>query len=277
MCIRDSKIIDLNLLASVCVGFCAFALCASATYILNDLADLDSDRGHWKKKHRPLAAGSLSIKEGLALCFCMLTASVVISVLFLPHLFLIILIFYTVITLSYSFLLKRLQTVDIVVLASLYTVRLLAGAAATKIEPSFWLLSFSMFIFLCLAIVKRVSEILNKIERKPETERLSGRGYFTSDLSVLMSLGSSSGMVAVLVFAMYVNNPETIALYQSPEFLWAVCPIIGYWIIRVLIMTSRGEIDEDPISFAIKDKRSWVAGFLVLFFVVLAWQVKISV
>lgn len=269
------KIFDLHLVMLTALSFLAFGLCASATYILNDLSDLDSDREHWKKRYRPMASGALSIKLGVVLCSAMLLCSIFIALAFLPLGFIVVLGSYTAITLGYSFWFKRLQTVDIVVLASLYTVRLFAGSAAVSVAPSFWLLSFSMFIFLCLAIVKRISEIMKKQDQDPTANKLSGRGYFISDLSVLMSLGSSSGMVAILVFAMYVNSPTTIELYRSPMLLWAICPIIGYWVIRVLVMTARGQIDEDPISFAIRDKRSWIAGAAAIAAVIAAWQIKI--
>lgn len=268
------KIFDPIALGYACLAFLAFGMVASATYLLNDLSDLDSDRLHWKKKERPLASGKLSISGGLITCGVLLTGAFLVA-LFLPIHFIYVLCLYIAVTLGYSFWFKRLQTVDIVVLASLYTVRLFAGSAAVAVSPSFWLLGFSMFIFLCLAIVKRISEIQKKIENDPSIEKLSGRGYFVSDLPVLSSLGSASGMVAILVFAMYVNSPEVVALYKSPMVLWAGCPIIGYWIIRVLIMTSRGEIDEDPISFAIKDRRSWAAGFAAFIVILFAWLVEV--
>jgi len=132
------------------------------------------------------------------------------------------------------------------------------------VTPSFWLLAFSMFVFLCLAIIKRITEIQKKMENSDTTEQISGRGYFPSDLSVLKSLGSSSGLVSILVFAMYLNAPETMGLYTSPMLLWACCPVFGYWIIRALIMTARGQIDEDPVEFAIRDLRSWVVGGVIL-------------
>lgn len=267
------QVFHLPSVLATCLAFLSFGLVASATYLINDLSDLDSDRNHWKKQKRPLAAATLSIKHGFMLCAVLFVLSFAITFA-LPSQYLFVLLAYVVITLGYSFYFKRLQTVDLVVLASLYTVRLFAGSAAIGVLPSFWLLVFSMFIFLCLAIVKRISEIKKKLDQDPNADRLSGRGYYVSDLPVLSSLSCSSGMVAILVFAMYVNSPEVIELYKAPMVLWAVCPIIGYWITRVLIMTSRGEIDEDPISFAIKDARSWAAGACALITVLIAWLVS---
>ena len=261
--ITSHQTTDINLLFSVFLGFLAYSFCASATYILNDLSDLESDRQHHKKCFRPLACGALSITQGLVISAILLIASLIIS-LFLPLWFLLTLILYIVITLSYSFKLKRLQTIDITVLASLYTLRIISGAAAINILPSFWLLAFSMFVFLCLAIIKRLSEIYKSKDKQEGDFKLSGRGYYISDFPILMSLASTSGILSVLVFAMYINSPEVAALYAIPYALWLICPLFGYWIIRIVIMASRGQIDEDPIVFAIKDKRSWVTGFIIL-------------
>jgi 4-hydroxybenzoate polyprenyltransferase len=261
--ITSHQTTNLELLLMALLAFIAYSLCASATYILNDLSDLESDRKHAKKQFRPLASGSLSIPQGVVLSAVLLLSSLVIS-LQLPPWFLVSLALYVLITLSYSFKLKRLQTLDITVLASLYTLRIISGAIAVGLLPSFWLLAFSMFVFLCLAIVKRLSEIIKSKEKYLETDKLSGRGYFISDLPILMSLAASSGIISILVFAMYINSPEIMALYHLPYALWLICPLFAYWIIRVLVMASRGEIDEDPIVFAIKDWRSWVTGAIIL-------------
>jgi 4-hydroxybenzoate polyprenyltransferase len=169
---------------------------------------------------------------------------------------------YTLTTLTYSFILKRLQTLDILTLAALYTLRIIAGGTAASIQPSFWLLAFSMFIFFTLAIGKRISELINTGEGDTDT-KLSGRGYFFGDKDVLTSLGTSSAMVSVLVFAMYINSDAVIGLYEFPYALWLVCPILAYWLTRILIMTTRGEVDEDPIIFALKDSRSWLSGIAI--------------
>lgn len=260
--ITSHKFTELPLIITCFVAFIAFGFCASATYLINDLTDLDSDRNHWKKKLRPLACGSLSIKAGFFIIAIMLIVAGFLA-FSVSLAFFITLCGYTAITLGYSFLFKRLQTVDIVVLAALYTLRIIAGGAAIGVEPSFWLLTLSMFVFLSLAIVKRISEVLKAIDNDSGEGKLSGRGYFTSDIDILRSLASSSGMVSILVFAMYINSPDVIVLYSHPQALWLVCPVFAYWLMRVLIMSSRGEIDEDPITFALKDTRSWFAGIAI--------------
>jgi len=182
-----------------------------------------------------MASGNISILQGLFISSILLIIALAIS-FFLHPWFLLSLAIYIIITLSYSFRLKKLQSIDITILASLYTLRIIAGAIAINVTPSFWLLAFSMFVFLCLAIIKRL----------------------------LLNLAAASGMMSILIFAMYINSPEVSALYSIPYALWLICPLFGYWIIRVIIMASRGEIDEDPIVFAIKDKRSWITGFIIL-------------
>jgi len=251
------KMFDSEAALNTALAFLAFGLIASGTYIINDLFDLDSDRGHHKKSARAFASGAMSIKHGLLLSMALIVTSFLIT-LKLPLLFLAVLIIYFVVTLAYSFKLKSIRSLDVIVLASLYTVRVIAGTAAIDVTLSFWLLSFSMFLFLSLAIVKRVSELLNMIAQNKE--KAAGRGYVTADVQVMNSLGTSSGYLAVLVFALYINSPEVARLYARPEILWLLCPVIGYWLTRVWLITGRGEMDEDPITFAIKDQGSWAVG-----------------
>jgi 4-hydroxybenzoate polyprenyltransferase len=253
---------NLTLMSTCFMAFIAFGICASATYLINDLSDLDSDRKHWKKRFRPLASGAMSIKSALLIVIFALPLAGIIAWYVNPYFF-AALIFYLLITLAYSFLLKRLQTVDILTLAFLYTLRIVAGGLALDINVTFWLLALSMFLFLCLAIVKRISEIIKASELTAEVTKLSGRGYFTSDIQILNSLATSSGTLSILVFAMYLNSNEVIELYRWPQLLWFICPLYAYWVVRILIMSSRGQIDEDPIVFAVKDWRSWLAGLLI--------------
>jgi len=260
--LTSHQFMNLDLVWTCVLAFISFGLCASATYLVNDLSDLDSDRCHRKKKFRPLAAGTLSIRRAFLILALTLPVSALLAY-YIDLLFLLVLGVYVVVTLAYSFLLKRLQTVDIITLASLYTLRIVAGGAAVGIVPSFWLLAFSMFLFLCLALIKRISEILKTDGGDGAVKKISGRGYYTSDLQILTSLATSSGMLSILVFAMYLNSDDVIALYQFPYLLWLVCPVLLYWIVRILVMSSRGEIDEDPIVFALKDRRSWLAGFCI--------------
>lgn len=261
--ITSHQISNTSLLIDTLLAFIAFGFCASATYIINDLSDLESDRKNSTKRFRPLASGDLSIPTGIAISIIMMLISITIAIQ-LSEWFIWSLLTYILITLSYSFKLKRLQSLDITVLAGLYTLRIIAGAAAINVLPSFWLLAFSMFIFLCLALIKRLSEIINNKARYTEQTKLSGRGYYISDLQVLLSLATASGMLSILVFAMYINSPETLSLYQEPYVLWLLCPLLTYWITRIIIMASRGHVDEDPILFAIKDIHSWVTGSIIL-------------
>jgi len=251
--ILGHEINNMSLVLQALVAFVSFSLCASSVYLLNDMLDLNHDRQHNSKKHRPFAAGKLSLTIGLV-ATPILLASAFLLALLLPIEFVAVLLLYWVSTLVYSFYLKRLVLVDVLTLASLYTIRIIAGSAAVSMVPTFWILAFSMFLFMSLAIVKRYTELSNlKAEGKELSE---GRGYMASDLSTLASLGGSCGYMAVLVFALYINNPDTRDLYALPEVLWLICPLLLYLVSRFWLLAHRGKIDEDPVVFAIKDRKS---------------------
>lgn len=243
---------DLSLLLATLLAFISFSLCASSVYILNDLLDLTSDRRHHSKRRRPFASGALPVSAGIIASPLLLAASLSIGA-FLPPTYLFVLVGYGVITTLYSFKLKRQVIVDVMLLAALYTVRILAGAAATGIKPSFWLLAFSMFIFLCLAMVKRYSELRLAVD---EGKLLDGRGYRPSDLPVVLALGVGSGLVAVLILAMYTQAQIVPEIYPAGEWLWLVPPLMLYWVARLWLKAGRGEVDDDPVLFAIKDWQS---------------------
>lgn len=247
------RLLDVGALGSAALAFIAFSLCASAVYLLNDLLDLESDREHIRKRNRPFASAKIPLWTGLAMIPALLLLSG-IACIALPPAFTVILVAYFAITLSYSFWLKKQVVVDVLMLAALYTVRVVAGGAATGISPSFWLLLFSMFIFLSLALVKRYSEMY--VVLKQNKSQAAGRGYSIDDLPVLMSVGTSSGMVAVLVFSLYINNAETLSIYGSPQRLWPISGLLLYWVTRLWMKTHRGEIDDDPVVFALKDWQS---------------------
>ena len=249
------------------LAFLAFSFCASAVYVLNDLLDLESDRQHIRKRKRPFASGLIPVWQGVALVPGLLAVAVSLAWL-LPTAFGLVLVIYFMVTLAYSMRLKRQVIVDVMLLAALYTMRIIAGAAATGIVPSFWLLAFSMFIFLSLAIVKRYSELWVTLQQQKQTA--AGRGYAVSDLPVLASIGASAGMAAVLVLALYINDPETAHLYPSKIWLWLVPPAILYWVSRVWLKACRGEIDDDPVVFAVKDWQSLLIGALLALCFVLA-------
>lgn len=248
-------------------AFLAFSLCASAVYLINDLFDLESDRAHVRKCKRPFAAGLIPVHHGLFLAPALLIASVIIA-LQLPIEFLLVLGFYFIMTLAYSLRLKQQVILDVLILGGLYTIRIIAGAAATQIIPSFWMLGFSMFVFFSLALIKRYSELLVTLQQ--QKSKTAGRGYEIADLPVLMSMGASSGVAAVMVLALYVNSPESTALYQQKFWLWLAPPVFLYWIARFWMKAHRGQVDDDPIVFAIKDWQSILTCALLFGLILLA-------
>jgi len=242
------------------LAFVSFSLCASAVYVINDLLDLSSDRLHARKRNRPFASGALPISQGLVMAPALLLTSALIATQ-LPLAFAATLLAYFVVTCLYSFWLKNQVIVDVLMLASLYTSRIIAGSAATLIVPSFWLLAFSMFMFLSLAIVKRYSEMLVAIQQNKT--KAAGRGYLVSDMPVLVSLGASAGYMAILILALYVNSPDLNGLYPRRWALWLALPPLLYWISRVWMKTHRGEMHDDPVVFAATDKQSWILAVLI--------------
>ncbi|MDE2401344.1 MAG: UbiA family prenyltransferase [Burkholderiales bacterium] len=248
---------DMSTLLDSVVAFVAFSLCASSVYLLNDMLDLEVDRQHPRKSKRPFAAGHLSLMFGLVAAPVLLLAALALS-LTLPLKFLGVLAIYYAVTLAYSFGLKRLEMIDVLTLAGLYTIRIVAGAAATAIPLSFWLLLFAIFIFLSLAIIKRYAEL--HAMREQGKLKASGRGYQVEDLALLQSLGTSSGYISILVLALYVNSPDISVLYRHPKVVWALCPIMLYWVSRVWMQTHRGHMHDDPLVFALKDRISLLTG-----------------
>jgi len=247
---------ELDLFAHASLAFIVFGLCASSVYLLNDLLDLPADRAHPRKRRRPFAAGTVPIVHGVMLAPLLLILAFGLALL-LPPLFGAVLALYYVSTLTYSLWLKRVVLVDVLLLAGLYTARVLAGAAAVEVIPSFWLLAFSMFLFLSLALAKRHTELGVMLERGAESTH--GRGYQSSDLVALLSLGAAAGYMAVLVLALYINSPEVGKLYNRPEAIWLLCPLLLYWISRLWLGAHRGKLHDDPVIFALKDHVSrWV-------------------
>ena len=240
-------------LGQTLVAFLAFGLCASSVYIVNDLLDLAADRAHPRKRHRPFASGTLSLGLGLALAPALLAGAAALCATLPPAFGLALAAYYTA-TLAYSFVLKHYVLVDIFTLAGLYTARIVAAAAAGTVPLSFWLLLFSMFLFLSLAALKRYGE-LDALGRENPSHATS-RGYFVQDLAILQTLGASAGFIAVLVLALYINSPEVTALYRLPEAIWALCALVLYWISRMWLKAHRGAMHDDPIVFAARD---WIS------------------
>jgi 4-hydroxybenzoate polyprenyltransferase len=254
------------------MAFIAFSFCASSVYLLNDLLDLDADRKHERKRRRPFASGDASLMDGAMLGPVLLLIAYAIAAT-LGAAFVAALTAYFVTTLLYSFWLKRQVIVDVLLLAGLYTARVIAGSAATNIDPSFWLLAFSMFLFVSLALVKRYSELRASLSKA--ATGLPGRGYRSDDLPVLMAAGTACGMVSVLVFALYVNSAELNPLYRSPRLLWLVLPLLLYWTTRVWMKAHRGEVHDDPVVFAARDWQSLTIVALSAAFFILATHVAI--
>ena len=249
------RISDLPLLGAGIAAFVSFSLCASAVYVLNDLWDLDADRRHPVKRGRPMASGSVSIPDGIAVAAISLAGAFFTAAAFLPQAFLPVLAGYLVITTLYTFLLKRFAVLDVVVLALCYAYRVIAGAVATGILLSGWLLAFSLFFFLSLAFLKRFAELA--MRRAGGLGAEGGRGYASGDLEVIRLLGIASATVAVFVMALYVTNPQVTLLYRRPPALWLVALATLYWLGRIWLLAGRGAIKDDPFSFTVGDRVSY--------------------
>jgi 4-hydroxybenzoate polyprenyltransferase len=238
------------------VAFAVFGLTASSVYLINDLIDVGHDRVHALKKLRPFAAGTLSLAQGWALWPALLTSAFIVAALFLPAAFSAQLAVYFLLTLAYSLHLKKHAILDVLTLAALYTLRITAGVAALGVPLSFWLLTFSMFIFLSLAFLKRFTEL--KVARDTgATFNLRGRGYRIEDLELVSSFGVAAGYLAVLVLALYIQDNRTGLLYRSPQLIWFACPLLLFWVSRAWLMAHRGQMNQDPVVFALSDRLSW--------------------
>ena len=253
------------------LAFIAYGTCASSVYLLNDLLDIPDDRQHPTKCKRPLASGVLPILHTLFLIPALLLISFGLSFWMLPLEFTGVLAIYYFLTLAYSLWLKRIVILDVVSLSVLYTVRVIAGAAAMFLKPTFWILTFCMFIFLSLAFLKRYTELFH-VRVKGVADKMSGRGYFPSDLEILASLGSASGYMSVLVLALYINESATGNIYHSPEWMWLACPLLLFWLSRVWLLAHRGQMHDDPIIFALRDT---VSLFIGLAFLLVFWLASI--
>ncbi len=250
--------LKLPVIANAVIAFFCFSLCASATYIVNDLLDIQSDRRHPSKKLRPFAAGNLSVLAGASISILFFTVAFAAATFLLPVAFVSWLLVYLVATLSYSLYLKRVVLLDVILLSGLYTLRVLAGGGATNVPISPWLSAFAIFLFLSLAMVKRFSELQNA--RTRGNILINGRGYLLGDIEQLRSFGTASAYAAVVVFSLYINGREMTALYRHPARLWLMTPLMILWLSRVWLLASRGELDEDPVIFAVTDRMSLLIG-----------------
>lgn len=248
---------------STCLAFLCFSLCASGIYFFNDLIDLPADRAHPTKRNRPLASGALRIELGILGAVLLPAMAFALALVSLPISFTLVLFAYLALTTTYSLILKRVGTADIVTLALLYTLRVVAGAAATGIALSSWLLAFSMFVFVSLSYLKRYIELANAVYHD---SNVPGRGYSAQDCETMFSLGTANMTASVVIMAMYISSDEVTAGYNNPEVLWLLCLLLLYWGNRIWIGARRGKIADDPVLFAIRDRISrWVgAGFVLV-------------
>jgi 4-hydroxybenzoate polyprenyltransferase/phosphoserine phosphatase len=261
----DSHTFEAGAFAHAMLAAIAFSLCASSVYVLNDLIDLPDDRAHRTKCRRPLACGQIPLMSGVLAIPVLLMGSIVVAATVSAS-FLAVLAVYFVLTTAYSFYLKRVLLVDVFTLASLYTIRVVAGAVAIGAAPSLWLLGFCLSIFLSLALIKRYVELAANLDA--DLPAPSNRGYNTSDLSMVGALAAAAGFNAVTIFALYLSSDTVHQLYSRPEILWLICPILTHWIGRALILAQRRKMDDDPVIFALRDRQSLattaVLGLLVI-------------
>jgi len=242
-------------------AFLAFSLVASAVYLANDLVDLEDDRRHPEKRLRPFASGELPVTAAVWLIPLLIAGAVALA-WGLPPQFGMYLAAYVGANLLYSLAAKRVALLDVFMLAGLYTMRILAGAAAAEVPVSHWLLAFSMFAFLSLAIAKRFVEVANVAARAEAG--VAGRGYLAGDGPLLGMLGTAAGYLSVLVFALYITSRDVVVLYRSPALLWFAVPLLLYWISRVWLLAHRGALHEDPVVFALTDAQSYAVGAAIL-------------
>ena len=250
----------------VLLAIVAFCLVASGTYLLNDLLDLESDRGHPDKRRRPFADGRLNPLWGQLGGPLLVGLGCGLAVLTLSRDTVVLLLVYVLASAAYTLWLKRVLLVDVILLAGLYSLRLLAGGAAAGVAVSSWLLAFSMFLFLSLALAKRLTEL----QAAPHLE--AGRAYRPVDREAFAAMGPAAGMLSILVLALYVSSEPIRSRYVEPDALWLLCPLLLYWILRVWFLALRGELHSDPVVFALRDGASYVvlAGMLAVFYLAAA-------
>ena len=258
---------SLRVIADALLAFFCFCCTASGAYLVNDLLDIEADRRSAKKRSRPFASGDLAPAAGLVLIVGLLAVGFTGAQL-LPAAFSFWLLLYLGTTCAYSVYLKRIALVDVVVLSALYTLRLIAGGAATNVVISDWLAGFAIFLFLSLAMVKRFAELQNL--RVGGMQLKNGRGYLMTDIEQIRAFGTASAFAAVVVFANYISGPDVVALYHHQRRLWLIVPWLVLWLCRVWLLASRGDLDEDPVAFALTDAASLAMGVAVVLIVLLA-------
>ncbi|RMH36889.1 MAG: UbiA family prenyltransferase [Nitrospirae bacterium] len=247
--------LEISLVAKALYAFFAFSLCASGLYLVNDLLDLPADRRHPRKQHRPLASGALRIPHALIAIPILVSAGFGLALTNLPAYFTCLLALYALATLGYSLSLKKLAIIDVLTLAGFYTLRVLAGGVALGIHISAWLLAFSLFFFLSLALGKRHSEL--RFRKVTKFEGIERRAYLGIDKEALGIMGIISGYLSVLVLALYLTSEEVLMRHERPQLLWLLCPLLLYWISRTWLLAHRGTLEDDPLIVALRDPHSY--------------------
>ncbi|MBY8974427.1 UbiA family prenyltransferase [Rhodobacteraceae bacterium NNCM2] len=260
---------DWQTMLMVALAFICFSLTASGVYVVNDLLDLPSDRRHPRKSKRPFAAGEVPIMLGAKTAIGLWLASFVIAIAALPLAFFLTLLVYFIATFAYSLFLKKRAIVDICTLAGLYSLRVIAGGTATGIVISPWLLAFAMFFFLALAAIKRQAEMTDLAHTDPT--RKTGRPYEVEDLPIIRDIAMAGGFSSVLVMALYINSATAMKRFPLPEALWLICPLLLYWVIRMVMVTHRRRMTDDPIVFALRDKVSCAVALGIILSAIIAW------
>lgn len=258
---------DAALLTRSVLAFVAFGCCASAGYLLNDLIDLEADRHHPTKRLRPFAAGELPLGYALLMAPALLLAGCLLGALVSTPLLGILLVYFAM-SASYSLRLKQVAVLDVLFLAGLYAIRIMAGSAAVGIGPSPWLLAFSIFLFFSLALAKRYGELV--IMQQVDGRAAKARAYELSDAELLAAMGVASGYLAVMVLAIYIAMDQGRLLYDRPDLLWFLCPLLLYWISHVWLISHRGKMDHDPVVFATRDRTSQILAILMALTTILA-------
>tara|TARA_Y100000591_G_scaffold204933_1_gene177422 strand:- start:4025 stop:4936 length:912 start_codon:yes stop_codon:yes gene_type:complete len=242
-------------------AFVAFSLIASSIYVINDIADIESDQKHPFKKYRPLAAGLINITQCKIIIFFLLFLCALILLTTSKN-FILIILSYFIISNLYTFYFKKFAFIDLLILSALYTWRIIAGGSITEISVSIWLLTFSIFFFISLAAVKRQIEFLNF--RKLDEKDIAGRGYIFKDEIIINKISITSGYLAILILIFYINSSQVLNLYSYPNIMWGICIVMFFWISRIIFIAKKGKIKDDPIIFAINDKISYLCLIFIL-------------
>ena len=268
------NVMSASMMLKVILAFFGFSLTASGVYVTNDLFDLGGDRNHPTKKNRPLARGDLSIPLAMLLALLFFSLGIMLSYL-LHWRFFALVCTYAIITTLYSMVLKKIMMVDVITLALLYSARLIGGGYVCSIPLSFWLLSFFWFFFSSLALAKRSTELLHTRDRRKLSK--TRRGYLAQDLGMVNLLGVAFAASSIVVFSLYIDTPRTQMIYQHHQLLWATSLLLTYWLGRLWILTGRGEMEQDPIVFALKDPATYFIGVAMMLLVVAAFGFKLQI